>query len=224
MKWMMPLLALALTACAHGQAQDSARATDATRAEVARQRAQEVIAAERAFAALAQSDGQWTAFRATAAPGAWLFWPEPTSVEQALAGIADPPRSVAWQPHRVVISCDGTMAATTGAAQWPDGRPGWFTTVWERQPGGEWRWVADHGGYATAPLAAVTTPAVELAECPGAGGPVQEPTPVTDVRGGSTDGTLLWDWVDGGLRVTMWIGPRYAPTILPGPPSPTVSR
>ena len=207
--------ALALAACAPVAAPAGPAAPDGIAI------AQQVIAAERIFAARAQSEGQWTAFRATAAPGAWLFWTEPTSVEQALAGLADPPRSVAWQPHRVVVSCDGTMAATTGAAQWPDGRPGWFVTVWERQRGGEWRWVADHGGYLTAPLPAVTTPAVELAECPGAEGPVREPAPVTDVRGGSTDGTLLWDWVAGqGLRVTMWIGPRYAPTIHPGPPAP----
>ena len=193
--------------------------------------AQEVIAAERAFAARAQAEGQWTAFRATAAPGALLFWPDPTPVERALAGLADPPRSVAWQPHRVIVSCDGSLAATNGAAQWPDGRHGWFTTVWARQTDGGWRWIADHGGFLTAPLAAVPTPAVEVAECPGAEGPPPQLFINGGPRGGSQDGTLLWDFVPGangrdggGLRVTMWIGPRYAPTILPGPPVPVSAR
>lgn len=194
--------------------------------------AQQVIAAERDFAARAQRDGQWTAFRATAAPGALLFWPGPTPVERALAGLADPPRSVNWQPHRVVIACDNTLAATTGAAQWPDGRHGWFTTIWARQADGSWKWIADHGGIVPTALPEPATPAVELAECPGAEGPEPQGTPGPDeVRGGSRDDTLLWDFVPGanggdggGLRVTMWIGPRYAPTILPGPPVPVSAR
>lgn len=187
--------------------------------------AQQVIAAERAFAEQAQRDGQWTAFRATAAPGALLFWPEPTPVERALAGLANPPQAVRWQPHRVIVSCDGTLAATTGAAQWPDGRHGWFTTIWARQAIGDWRWIADHGGDVTVPLVAPATPQVELAECPGAEGPTQEPAAGYEHRGASADGTLLWDWLDGrGLRVTMWIGPRYAPTILPGAPLPAMAR
>lgn len=223
MKWGMPLLALALAACSHGEAGVSARATDAPRAENARERAREVIAAEGAFAALAQSAGQWTAFRATAAQGALLFWPDPAPIERTLAGLADPPRSVNWQPHRVVISCDATLAATTGAAQWPDGRHGWFTTIWARQGDGSWKWIADHGGIVPTALPAPATPAVELAECPGVIGPERQP-PVAagEARGGSADATLLWDWTgpEGGLRVTMWIGPRYAPTILPGPPQP----
>jgi hypothetical protein len=187
--------------------------------------AQQVIAAERSFAERAQRDGQWTAFRATAAPGALLFWPTPMPVERALAGLADPPASVRWQPHRVIVSCDGTLAATTGAAQWPDGRHGWFTTIWARQAAGDWRWIADHGGDVAMPLPEPATPQVEIAECPGAEGPVQEPGAGYDHRGGSADSTLLWDWLDGrGLRVTMWIGPRYAPTILPGPPAPATAR
>lgn len=184
--------------------------------------AQQVIAAERSFAEQAQRDGQWTAFRATAAPGALLFWPDPIPVERALAGLTDPPSAVRWQPHRVVLSCDNTLAATAGAAQWPDGRHGWFVTIWGLQADGSWRWVADHGGYVPAPLPTVTTPAVEIAECPGSEGPEAQDAPAPgEARGGSRDNSLLWDFVPGetgGLRVTMWIGPRYAPTILPGPP------
>ena len=223
MKSGLPFAALLLAACAHAAPEESARVTNVVRQEVADEEARRVIAAERGFAALAQSAGQWTAFRATAAPGALLFWPDPVPVERALAGLADPPRSVNWQPHRVVVSCDATLAATTGAAQWPDGRHGWFTTIWERQADGDWKWIADHGGFVPAALPAPATPAVEIAECPGAIGPDRQPSAAQgEARGGSADATLLWDWAGeaGGLRVTIWIGPRYAPTILPGPPQP----
>lgn len=223
MKAVLSLAALMLAACAHAAPEENARVTDVMRQEVADEEARRVIAAERAFAALARTSGQWTAFRATAAPGALLFWPDPVPVERALAGLADPPRSVDWQPHRVVMSCDATLAATTGAAQWPDGRNGWFTTIWARQADGSWKWIADHGGIVPTALPAPATPAVELAECPGAIGPERQP-PVDpgEARGGSADATLLWDWTgpEGGLRVTMWIGPRYTPTILPGSPQP----
>jgi hypothetical protein len=182
--------------------------------------AQQVIAAERAFAERAQREGQWTAFRGTAAPDAVMFVPQRVNAQQWLSGRADPPQSVRWQPHRVAVSCDGTLAATTGSAQWPDGTAGWFTTIWQRQANGEWRWIADHGGTGTEPWFVPEIPIVEVAECPGAEGPEPQPMPAAgEARGASRDHTLLWDWVDGrGLRVTMWIGPHYAPTILPGPP------
>ncbi len=190
--------------------------------------AQQVIAAERDFAEQAQRHGQWTAFRATAAPGALLFWPHPMPVERALAGLSDPLQAVRWQPHRVIVSCDNTLAATTGASQTEGGGHGYFTTIWRLQSDGSWRWIADHGGELDVALPAVTTPAVEIAECPGSEGPeVQDAPAPGEARGGSRDNSLLWDFVPGetgGLRVTMWIGPRYAPTILPGAPMSATAR
>jgi hypothetical protein len=122
-----------------------------------------VIAAEIAFNRLAQEKGQWTAFRETAAKDATLFVPQPVLAQEWLKGRADPAKSVVWQPHKVFMSCDGKTGVTTGAAQWPDGRAGYFTTVWQwfdkgklppnAPPGfmldGEWKWVADHGDFIT---------------------------------------------------------------------------
>lgn len=190
--------------------------------------AQEVLAVERAYAERAQRDGQWTAFRATAAVDAIMFWPDPVPAAQVLANLPDPARSVRWQPHRVIVSCDGTMVATTGAAQYADDSNGSFTTIWARQADGGWRWVADYGDNVASPIPEPATPQVEVAECPGSEGP--DPAALSDdiVGGWSNDGTLTWDWMDTpasrGLRVTMWIGPRYAPTILPGPPAPASPR
>lgn len=128
---------------------------------------QSVIEAERAFAALAQSKGQWTAFRETADPQAILFWPEAVSAHKVLAELKDPPKAVSWWPTKAWQSCDGTLAVTTGGALWPDGKHGWFTTVWKRRPGGGWKWVLDHGGFADVPRAKPTTvPVTQPSSCP----------------------------------------------------------
>lgn len=192
--------------------------------QTAIERAQEVIAAEQAFAALAQRSGQWTAFRAFAAPDAVMFVPGPTPADQWLAGRNDPPQSVAWQPHRIIVSCDATLAASTGAVQFPGGLNGVYTTIWARQADGGWRWIADDGGTVERPLPTAVTPEVEVADCPSSEGPdPQGFVPATEGRGASRDATLLWDWQPGaspGLRVSMWVGVRFAPIILQGPPQP----
>ncbi len=125
----------------------------------------QAVQAEREFALLAQTTGQWTAFRATAAADATMFVPQPVNAQTWLAGRADPPRSVAWQPHAVFVSCDGRMAATTGAAQWPGGGHGMFTTIWQKQPDGNWKWIADHGAPVSAARAARPAVAEVRARC-----------------------------------------------------------
>ena len=69
-----------------------------------------VIAAELAFARLAQEKGQWTAFAATAANDAVMFQPQMVLAQQWLKGRANPPVAVKWQPHQVWSSCDGSLA------------------------------------------------------------------------------------------------------------------
>jgi hypothetical protein len=182
---------------------------------------QQVLAAERALEQRAQQDGEWTAFRATAAPGARLLIGEPVAASTWLNGRADPPQSSRWQPSRVVVSCDGTMAATTGNAQNDGTINTVFATIWVRQSTGEWRWLAYDSGSVEQRVPAPTpvTPLVELAECPGSEGPPpQNQADRNGNQGGSRDNTLLWDWQQDpvpGLRVTIWIGPRYAPSITP---------
>ncbi|MFM5895161.1 MAG: hypothetical protein ACKOQM_12130, partial [Novosphingobium sp.] len=91
-----------------------------------------VIAAEIAFAQLAQAKGQWTAFKETAAPDAVLFTPAMVLAQAWLRNRPNPAHAVAWQPHQVWSSCDGSLMVTTGAWQ-NAGKTGWFTTVWQRQ-------------------------------------------------------------------------------------------
>ena len=192
------------------------------RADFAQESANQILRTEGRFAAAAQRDGQWTAFAAFAAPDARLFVPQPVNAQDWLRGRANPAVAVRWQPHRVIISCDGTLAATFGAVQHADGRNGWFTTIWQRQDDGAWKWVADNGGFVSRPIAAPDSPAIEVAECPGALGP-PDFGPANDFIGGASDDrSLLWDWLEihtnsdrTGLRATMWIGTRYVPTITP---------
>ncbi len=171
----------------------------------------QVERAERAFAALAQTQGQWTAFRATAAADATMFVPQPANAQTWLAGRADPPRSVAWQPHAVYVSCDGRTAATTGAAQWPGGSHGRFTTIWQKQDDGGWNWVADQGGDVAAAIPAPAQVLHRAARCARSANQ-SNPAPLVrdasdSVGGGrSADGSLIWQYVvrpNGALRFTV---------------------
>ncbi|MGN6692381.1 MAG: hypothetical protein ACTHJU_15705, partial [Sphingopyxis sp.] len=56
------------------------------------------IAAEIAFARLAQDKGQWTAFRETAAPDAVMFVPQRVRAQDWLKSKKDPAEAVKWQP------------------------------------------------------------------------------------------------------------------------------
>lgn len=215
------LLALATPANAQDEPEDTARVTPVMREEVADQRAAEVIAAERAFADLAQSAGQWTAFRATATADALMFVPSPTNAQGWLAGRADPLQSVRWQPHSVIISCDGSLAATTGAAQWPDGSHGYFVTIWQRQADGGWKWVADMGGPVAEPLDARAQPNVRIANCfrPVAARDDGRHTDATAFHSGqSGDRSLSWTvnaWADGSSTIIVWLwdGTHIVPAI-----------
>ncbi len=168
----------------------------------------QAVQAEREFALRAQTEGQWSAFRATAADDAVMFVPQPVNAQSWLTGRADPPRSVAWQPHAVFVSCDGRMAATTGAAQWPGGGHGMFTTIWQKQPDGEWKWIADHGAPLTVARTARPSVAESRARCDRARAarpPAALVRDASDSVGGGTspDRSLQWSYVvrpNGALR------------------------
>ena len=174
-----------------------------------------VVAAELAFARAARERGQWTAFRQTALPQAEMFAPRRTLARDFLKGRADPPTAVAWQPHFVAISCDGTAAVSTGASQWPDGRAGYFTTIWLRQGDG-WKWVLDHGDFLVKPRPAPDAVATRIADC-GQRPPLPVTAPAVGVDyklGASRDQTLIWRSVvnaDGSRRVSaeIWNDGRW---------------
>lgn len=106
--------------------------------------AQTAADAERAFAAMAEREGQWTAFRAFADPEGRMFVPDPVNAQAFLKDRKNPPASVAWQPRMVVASCDGRLAVSTGPWRRGD-KTGTFTTIWQWREGAGWRWLADHG-------------------------------------------------------------------------------
>ena len=196
------------------------------------------IEAERAFARDAQRIGQWTAFRKYALPDAVLFTPQAMWAHDFLKGRKDPPKSFDWWATKSFISCDGRTGVNIGDAVTADGKPmSRFTTVWQKQEGGQWRWIYDASKPVGAGgLSARTVQAqVVRARCGKApGAPVIPPQPLTEKqarttpgdsgRGGSADKTLGWDWKvekDGTryFRVFLWTGTRYAQALYEKTPA-----
>lgn len=171
-----------------------------------------VAAAEIAFARAALDKGQWTAFRQYAEDDATMFVPERVRAKDWLKGRADPPRSVAWQPHAVYMSCDGAAAVSTGAWQRPDGTQGYFTTVWRRQRGGDWRWTLDHGDALASPREAPIAIKTRTASCDRT--PPDASAKAGAVTGAAADRSLTWSSTvaaDGSRRVSarLWTGSGY---------------
>lgn len=157
-----------------------------------------VIARELEFARAAQEKGQWTAFREFAAEDAVMFVPQTVIAKAWLTNRPDPAVSVTWQPTEVWSSCDGQLVVSHGAWQRP-GAVGYFTTIWERQPGGGYKWILDHGDTLTEPLAVPDMIPAHVAECPadrrpqrlGAVAAPKMPD-LANPGGVSLDGTLAW--------------------------------
>lgn len=206
------LLALAMAGAQAAQAQDDPGLRGGARpGSYANPSA--AIAAEIAFARLAQEKGQWTAFQETAAEDAVMFAPRMVLAQQWLDDRPNPPVPIAWQPHQVWSSCDGSLMVTSGAWQRPDAKGetkhGWFTTVWRRQEKGGYKWVFDHGDETKEPVAAPDMIAALVAQCPprarGTKSPPdtrrksrrREKAPLvpfdpTQREGRSNDGSLIW--------------------------------
>lgn len=173
--------------------------------------AQQVLAAEREFALRAQRDGLCTAFRATASENALMFVPEMVDARRWLDGRADPEQAVNWHPRQVVLSCDGTLATTTGGALWPDGSHGYFVTIWQKQADDSWKWVADMGGPSVEPLPPLDQPNIRVADCtalPDSGDPGRHANAVDFRAGQLNDGSLSWTvngWRNGASTIIIWI-------------------
>ncbi len=186
-----------------------------------------VIAAELAFARLAQEKGQWSAFRATAASDAVMFVPQRVRAQDWLKGRADPATAVRWAPTAVWSSCDGSYAVTRGNWQSANASGG-FVTVWQRQgdpkraprPGEkvEYKWVLDmsvtteHGTASSetidAKVAACSMPPPRMSEG------MMPATPNDRVHGYASDGSLRWTSevrpdFSRRIEVESWNGTRY---------------
>ena len=189
---------------------------------------QTAVDAKRAFAAAAQAEGQWTAFRRFAHPRATLFEAKPVEARVALQDRRDPPRSIAWSPAASYVACDGSTAANTGPWRAPRGGQGFFSTIWVRSDAGRWQWLVDGGDALASPRARVAKPVVRRASCdarppagdmavPGEAAVDMSPASARGV-GASRDDTLRWAWhvaPDGARRfaVGLWDGSRFVTVI-----------
>ncbi|OYX65756.1 MAG: hypothetical protein B7Y88_07555 [Sphingomonadales bacterium 32-64-17] len=105
-----------------------------------------VAAADFAFARMARDEGQWTAFREYAAPGArMVVGGEAVDANQWLAGRPDPAQAIEWAPREVWSSCDGSLAVSFGRYRDAEGVIGRYATVWQRRRDGSYRWTYDIG-------------------------------------------------------------------------------
>lgn len=185
----------------------------------------EVVKAELAFARLAREEGQWTAFRETATEEAVMFVPDLSNAQQWLKGKADPKEAVDWQPHKVIMSCDGTMAVSIGAWQAANGSNGKFYTIWQKQDAeerrlrgkeAEWKWVFDHGFAVESPLEEPDFVETKVASCDQINVLMVAPPYNKGQRkmGKAKDRSLLWRATQQSdrsrsLTIQLWNGERY---------------
>jgi hypothetical protein len=177
---------------------------------------------ERAFAAMAQTAGQWTSFRSFASIHGLMFTPEAVNAQQWLADKKDPPVPVMWWPAKSWVSCDGSLAVNTGPWVRQGGKSvGYFTTVWERQKDGSWKWLLDHGDALAKARLAGDEVKPRRAKC-GTGRSKPQPTwhwltieDGPDNGGGaSADDSLRWKWEElpgkaRRVRAEIWTGSGY---------------
>ncbi|NEX93756.1 nuclear transport factor 2 family protein [Caulobacter sp. 17J65-9] len=126
----------------------------------------DVAAAERAFAALAQEVGIVDSFRANAAPEGVVFSPDPINAQANLAAQKSEkgPPFLKWWPIWAGVAASGDLGFTTGPATYDDKSIGYYFTVWAKQPDGSWKWLLDHGsGPVTGDLPGTDTPLNRLA-------------------------------------------------------------
>tara|TARA_R110000824_G_scaffold3839_12_gene18406 strand:- start:7159 stop:7875 length:717 start_codon:yes stop_codon:yes gene_type:complete len=162
-----------------------------------------IVKAELSFARLAQEKGQWTAFRETAADEAIMFTPDLVNAQQWLKGKADPAQAVSWQPHKIYMSCDGSIGVSIGAWQSAKGAAGHFTTIWHQDDFGQrkpskdvkWKWIFDDGVPLTTALAEPDYVETEVASCKSKQPVAVSPTGRTEMgkSGASADGSLIWN-------------------------------
>jgi ketosteroid isomerase-like protein len=109
---------------------------------------QDVLAADREFAALAAEAGLRVALERFLAADAILFRPQPVSGRDWLDANEPPSGRLDWQPAAVELACDSSLAVTFGNWRYlpldgPLSGEGLYLTVWRRIAGGDWRIVLD---------------------------------------------------------------------------------
>ena len=119
----------------------------------------EVIAAERTFAADTRERGFKQGFLASVAPDGFVLQPGPTPARPGLEALPDAPPPgppLYWWPQFAGVANSGDLGFTTGGATIPVR----YFTVWQRQADGSWRWLYDGGPRLQSPLGGTENDAV----------------------------------------------------------------
>jgi len=130
---------------------DPASAQDITTGIAPHPDLQALVAAERAFAAQTAREGIRDGFLAWLADDAVVFRPGPVPARPLYAARQPGGPLLAWEPAYAAVARGGDAGFTTGPwslAAEPGAAPtawGHFVTIWQRQPDGAWRWIADLG-------------------------------------------------------------------------------
>ena len=111
----------------------------------------QVVAAERAFAAASLSIGQHPAFLQYLAPDAITFDPVPAPGRAAHEGKPKSTSTLTWGPAWVAVASAGDLALSTGPwelRRYEEPRvkmTGWFVSIWRKEPDGSWKVAVDSG-------------------------------------------------------------------------------
>jgi ketosteroid isomerase-like protein len=116
----------------------------------------ELLAADRAFAAMARDEGPAGAFGHWAADDAVLFREGGGPIigrESIRARFEGGAGLLLWEPYQAQAGSGGNLGYTLGRWSWstdtePGASPdqtGFYVTIWRRQPDGGWRFTFDSG-------------------------------------------------------------------------------
>lgn len=109
----------------------------------------EIEKAERAFAADGLALGIRDSFLKHMADDAIVFRPEPVKAKPLYEKrrSSKTPR-LEWWPQKVVIARSGDLGLSVGPSVVNGKRGGYYSTIWRKQPDGQWKWVYDGGAEA----------------------------------------------------------------------------
>lgn len=119
----------------------------------------EVLATDRAFAAMAQAKGARAAFTEYADAEAIMFRPGvgPVKGRESIGRVFEEPAAAtpAWAPEAAEVAASGDLAYSWGWYVWTPvadgplaGKPpatGYYVSIWKKQDDGRWKWVVDLG-------------------------------------------------------------------------------
>ncbi|WP_353204529.1 hypothetical protein [Sphingomonas sp.] len=150
-----------------------------------------------------------------------MFVPQPINAQSWLKDRKDPAKAIAWWPTASYVSCDGSLAVNTGGWKRPDGAAGYFSTVWQRQPDGGWKWIVDGGDDLKVARSRSANPKVVTASCIKIPRAIPKKSKTEPRYGGgeSGDQSLTWEWgysSAGNIRVFsayLWDGRRTVDAI-----------